>query len=166
MLPQRHRLRKRASQKPRKRTPTPAAEPVTAAQRRALFGRASALGFNHQDLRDLTSSGSVARLSRVEADERLARLAGRRGPLSGAPESEEVGTASARQRGLLLHLAAVVGFAERAFRQWLCQRYEVASVDELDADTARRAIGALLHMIERRAGLDARRFRRRRGGHD
>lgn len=119
---------------------------ITAAQRRRLFARAHELGCDVDDLRAMTPTGSVSKLTRPEAAWLIDQLEGSN---RGGPPADSGPTA--RQLAMIGHLRDEIGFAGPQFDAWLAGRFKVHDLPEItDRRLASRVIGGLLAMKEKR----------------
>lgn len=123
--------------------------PLTADQRRMLFGIGKSKGLDIDDLRAMTPTGSISALSRTEAGRLIDRLLDKAGwsDLHGGN-----GTATGKQLGLIAHLRDQLGFAAGEFERWLRWQWKIESIEEIaDRDLASRVIGGLLAMQRNRS---------------
>ncbi len=121
---------------------------ITAEQRRALFAIARRLGFDTDEMRVLTPTGSISALTPLQASDLIERFTnGGHGP---CPE----GTATARQLGFADHVRRNLGMGDADFRGWLLQMFHVPGLDDVTTSDLGRLLAALLRIQQRRTGID------------
>jgi len=124
-------------------------QPITADQRRMLFGLGKSKGLGIDALRDMTPKGSISALSRTEAGKLIDRLLDK--PNWSALHHGN-GTATGKQLGLIAHLRDQIGFSNDDFCRWLQRQFKVSSIEDIDdRDLASRVIGGLLAMQRNRS---------------
>ena len=113
---------------------------VTEDQRKLIFALGRARGLDLDDLRGMTPSGSVSRLTQREAAELIAALQGGIG--SRRPPTD---AGLIRQLLLIEYLGkTLLRFDEDKFSEWLRSRFGARSVGEIrDRELARRVIASL-----------------------
>lgn len=124
-------------------------DPITPAQRRALFAAARQRGLTTDELRDMTPTGSISMLTRADASRLLDRLnkgsrdQGTKGSRSVAPVSNRrrprrpkgvVSLVTAAQRDKLAALRMELGWTDDHLQAWLAKRHFPEPVYVLGTD--------------------------------
>ncbi len=135
---------------------TVAGEPITAAQRRALFAAGRAHGLDIDTLRALTPAGSISMLTRDEAARLLDRLNGgtnhehpRRSPRDPRRPKDVYRMATDAQHRKIEALRIDLGWGGEKLHQWLSDRHhdDGRPLTTIDSSRDAQAVIELLKVV-------------------